>query len=168
MVVADNSRSLQITNGDGGTSRGAQMRESLADKSSWLTQLAQDFDVRRYLFDTQARSVKTFMELTHDGTASAIHASLATPPDWFQGIRATKAAKSGTSVDGLHAARWRLVASSREDHLPEKVRSRRDELERELVNLRQLKEKLSANEYLQQLEPLSIELAKLYEAAKRD
>jgi hypothetical protein len=85
LVVADNSRSLQITNGDGGTSRGQQMRDRLADDAPWLTRLAQDFDVRRYLFDTHMRPAKSFTELTHDGTASAIHASLAALSDRYRG-----------------------------------------------------------------------------------
>ena len=85
LVVADNSRSLQITNGDGGTSRGQQMRKSLADDSSWLTRLAQDFDVRRYVFDTNVRPAKTFAELTLDGESSAINGTLIALADRYRG-----------------------------------------------------------------------------------
>lgn len=85
LVVADNSRSLQLADGDGAASRGQAMKQSLADDSSWLTRLAQDFDVRRYVFDTNLRPVKSFSELTNDGEASALNASLAGLVDRFRG-----------------------------------------------------------------------------------
>lgn len=85
LVVADNSRSLQLSDGDGGPSRGQTMRTRLAEESSWLARLGQDFDVRRYVFDTNLRPVKTFAELTLDGEASAINVSLAALTDRFRG-----------------------------------------------------------------------------------
>jgi hypothetical protein len=90
---------------------------------------------------------------------------LGTPADWFQGLRATKAAKDGTTLDGLRAGQIVLVRSAREQQLPSAVRARRDELERDLADLRQRKPKLSEDEYLSLLEPILIELAKLYESA---
>lgn len=77
LVVADNSRSLKLSDGDSTASRGQAMQARLADDSSWLTRLAQDFDVRRYVFDTNLRPVKSFSELTIDGEASAMNTSLA-------------------------------------------------------------------------------------------
>jgi hypothetical protein len=92
---------------------------------------------------------------------------LGTPADWFQGIRATKFAKSGASVDGQYAARWHLVRSPREEQLTTDARTRRDELERELSKLRERKAEHSEVEYLTLIEPLLIEIARLYEAAKK-
>lgn len=89
---------------------------------------------------------------------------LGTPADWFQGVRAVKSAKSGAAVDGLHAAQWHLVRSVREEQLPEEARQRRDQLEQELAVLRSRKTQLSESEYLEQIEPLLVELAKLYES----
>lgn len=92
---------------------------------------------------------------------------LGTPADWFQGVRATKSAKNGATVDGTRAARWHLVRGSREEQLPAAVRARRDEIEVELAELRQRKSQLAEDEYLQQIEPLLVELARLYEAAAK-
>ena len=90
---------------------------------------------------------------------------LGTSADWFQGVRATKLAKNGATVDGMRAARLHLVRSSREEQLSATHRTRRDELETELAELRQRKSQLAEDEYLQQIEPLLVELAKLYESA---
>ena len=92
---------------------------------------------------------------------------LGTPADWFQGLRATKKAKDGASLDGLLAGQMVLVRSEREERLPPAVRARRDELERELAELRQGKSKLAEEEYLAKIEPLLLELARLYEEAER-
>lgn len=90
---------------------------------------------------------------------------LGTPADWFQGVRATKSAKDGAAVDGLRAAQWHLVRSPREEQLTAEIRSRRDEIEQELVQLRLKKLELPEDEYLKLIEPLLVELAKLYESA---
>src|SRR6184192_2766681 len=45
LIVADNSKSLQLADRSRGESRGAVMKQRLADDASWLTRLAQDFDV---------------------------------------------------------------------------------------------------------------------------
>jgi hypothetical protein len=90
---------------------------------------------------------------------------LGTPFDWFQGLRATKSAKDGTTVDGLLASQFVLVRSQREQQLPPDLRTRRDNLERDLAAARQQKSKLPEDEYLQRIEPILVELAKLYESA---
>ncbi len=87
---------------------------------------------------------------------------LGTPPDWFRGVRAVKTAKDGAAPDGITAAQWILVKSSREADLDPAARARRDELEQDLAALRQRKARLSEDEYLKLLEPLLVELAKLY------
>ena len=90
-----------------------------------------------------------------------------TPADWFQGLRATKTAKDGAELDGQRASQFVLVRSAREQQLPPKSRARRDELERELAALRKQKSTLTEDEYLGKLEPLLIELARLYELAEQ-
>src|SRR5436189_3294555 len=60
LVVADNSKSLQLSDRDSRQSRGAAMKHRLEEKSPWLTRLAQDFDVRRYAFDAALRPLKDF------------------------------------------------------------------------------------------------------------
>lgn len=92
---------------------------------------------------------------------------LGTPADWFQGVRATKSAKNGAAVDGPHSARWHLVRSPREEKLSPESRVRRDELERELTELRRRKTEVTEAEYLSLIEPLLIEIARLYESAAK-
>ena len=88
---------------------------------------------------------------------------LGTPADFFQGVRAVKSAKSGAAPDGLLAAQFVLVRSASEEQLPAETRARRDELERDLAALRQKKQDLSEEEYFAHLEPLLVELSKLYQ-----
>ena len=85
LVVADNSRSLQLSDSGNRQSRGQAMKEGLAEESSWLTRLSQDFDVRRYVFDTNVRPAKTFSELTLDGESSAINGTLIALGDRYRG-----------------------------------------------------------------------------------
>lgn len=84
LVVADNSRSLQLSDRGQRQSRGQLIREQLQDNASWLSRLGQDFDVRRYLFDTQLRSVKGFDELNFEGEASSLGQSLTALSDRFR------------------------------------------------------------------------------------
>ena len=90
---------------------------------------------------------------------------LGTPADWFQGVRAVKSAKSGAAVDGQRAGQLHLVRSAREEQLSAETRERRDQLEQELADLRSRKTQISEDEYLSLIEPLLVELAKLYESA---
>ena len=85
LVVADNSRSLQLSDKGLSQSRGQIVRESLKADAPWLARLGQDFDVRRYLFDTNLHSVKTFEELRFDGEASSLKSSLSALTDRFRG-----------------------------------------------------------------------------------
>ena len=88
---------------------------------------------------------------------------LGTPADWFKGVRAVKIAKDGSSPDGLRASQWHLVKSSHEEQLSPAARIRRDELEQQLAHLRERKPDLAEDEYFQLLEPLLVELARLYD-----
>jgi hypothetical protein len=88
---------------------------------------------------------------------------LGTPPDWFQGVRAVKTAKDGSSPDGLRAAQFCLVRSQQEQRLSPAIRVRRDQLEQDLSRLRQRKAELAEDEYFDLLEPLLLELSRLYD-----
>jgi hypothetical protein len=90
---------------------------------------------------------------------------LGTPADWFSGLRATKTAKDGASLDGILAGQFVLVKSRGEQQLPAEIRARRNELERDLAAVRQRKAKLAEDEYLALIEPILVELAKLYQSA---
>lgn len=77
LVVADNSLSLRLSDRRSPTTRGEDLRARLDDKAPWLTRLGQDFDVRRYAFDTSLHPVRSFGELSFDGQASTLCGSLA-------------------------------------------------------------------------------------------
>lgn len=89
---------------------------------------------------------------------------LGTPADWFQGVRAMKSPKNGAAVDGQRAHQWHLVPSLFETSLPPDFRHRRNELELQLAQHRSKKGELSEAEYLDLIEPVLTELAKLYES----
>jgi hypothetical protein len=89
---------------------------------------------------------------------------MGTPADWFRGLRPTKAAKAGAELDGGLASRLVLVASPVEQELSAEIRMERDNLERQLAALRQRKQELAEDEYLAQLEPLLVKIARLYQA----
>ena len=87
---------------------------------------------------------------------------LGTPADWFRGVRATRRAKDGAALDGLRAHQLHLIPSDRERDIPPAVRQRRNQLELSVAALRDEKNKLGAAEFYKRLEPLLVELARLY------
>jgi len=84
-----------------------------------------------------------------------------TPADWFRGLRATKKAKDGASLDGARANQLHLVLSNEELALSPEVRARRDALELSVAKLRESKGQMSESDYYRQLETLLLELARL-------
>lgn len=89
---------------------------------------------------------------------------LGTPADWFQGVRAIKAAKDGAAPDGQRAGQLQLVHSTRESSLPADGRKQRDELEQQLAQLRGKKAETPEDDYYLQLEDLLVKMARLYES----
>ena len=87
---------------------------------------------------------------------------LGTPADWFKGIRATRRAKDGATPDGLRAHQLPLIPSDRERAIPAEIRQKRNQLELALAALRDQKDKMSSEDYYARLEPLMVELARLY------
>jgi hypothetical protein len=87
---------------------------------------------------------------------------LGTPSAWFRGLRATQRAEEGAALDGLRAHQIHLVPSDRESQMPREVRRRRDELELTIAALQSEKESLGEDVYYRRLEPLMLELARLY------
>ena len=87
---------------------------------------------------------------------------LGTPASWFHGIRATKRAKDGATLDGTRAHQLHLIPSERERRIPVEIRQRRDQLELSLAALRDRKDKLGEEAYYARLEKLMVELARLY------
>ncbi|MEZ6144261.1 MAG: glutamine amidotransferase [Planctomycetaceae bacterium] len=85
VILADNSASLTIQSGPEST-RGQILSAVLTDsESAWQTRLSQDFDVRRYTFDTRLTNVPDFNDLNFTGTSSSIESALSTIADRYQG-----------------------------------------------------------------------------------
>ncbi len=87
---------------------------------------------------------------------------LGTPAEFFQGVRATKKAKDGTAPDGLRAHQLPLIPSDRERAIPPEIRQKRNQIELALAALRDQKSTLKEDDYFARVEPLMIELARIY------
>lgn len=85
-ILVDNSESQNVRDGKSDKSRGEQVRDILIPESPWKTRLGQDFDVRRYEFDTHLRSAVEFEELKFNGQASALATSLSSLSQRFRGL----------------------------------------------------------------------------------
>ena len=86
VVIADNSQGMQIKDRGETRSRGELLRAKLtADKTDWRARLEEDFQMRRYFFDSRLQSTKDFSELVFDGRASAIGSALRTVVERYQG-----------------------------------------------------------------------------------
>jgi len=91
---------------------------------------------------------------------------LGTPASWFRGVRATRTPEAGRLADGVRAQRLCLVPSARERALPEALRRERDALELAVEELRARKGELEERAYYELLEPLMVELARLWARAE--
>lgn len=130
--------------------------------------------------DGQTSLLEAFLAASHrvaefykqEGRLATEHALLddngdgrGAPADWFQGTRATRAAKDGAPIDGTAAhRRWHLVRSKAEQVMGAEARAARDELEAEVEALRQKKSAMAEADYDARLEALLVRLAKVYEA----
>ncbi len=85
-VVADNSQGLQIKDRGETTTRGQALQALLAPRAGdWQATLADNFEVRRYVFDTRLQATTDFRELVFDGRATGLGAALRTLQQRFQG-----------------------------------------------------------------------------------
>ncbi|HVY69105.1 MAG TPA: hypothetical protein VHH73_04215 [Verrucomicrobiae bacterium] len=149
---------------------GQYISEAIADPAADLDKDGQTSLLEAYL--SAASRVAEFYK--KDGRLATEHSliddngdGLGTPPDWFRGIRATKKAENGVSVDGLRAHQFHLIRGEMELKLPPEVRARRDALEVELASLRDLKAKLPEDEYYRRLEIMLFELARAYQSGEK-
>lgn len=76
-ILADNSESLSIRDPHAEIPRGHELKQLLTEKDSpWQVRLSQDFDVRRYLFDSRLQGVTDFGQLNFDGSRTNLYATL--------------------------------------------------------------------------------------------
>jgi len=88
---------------------------------------------------------------------------LGTPADWFRGIRPVQKARDDAMLDGYRAHQLHLLHSPAETAMPPELRARRDQLELQVMALRDAKAQLSEEEYFAKLESLLREIALIYE-----
>jgi uncharacterized membrane protein len=85
-LIADNSQSMQVKDAGRPRSRGQLLREELtADPKGWQAALEQNFQVRRYTFDSRLQSTRDFGALDFGGPASALTTALRTAVDRWHG-----------------------------------------------------------------------------------
>ena len=83
-ILADNSESLSIRDPQADTSRGSELKKLLVEEDApWQIRLSQDFDVRRYLFDSRLQGVPDFGRLDFDGSRSNLYSVLANLKERF-------------------------------------------------------------------------------------
>lgn len=89
-----------------------------------------------------------------------------TRPEDFEGVRATRLAKDDAAPDGELAHQFILVPNAFERRLSAAQRERRDTLEREVKTLVRKRAELGDDAYYQQVEPLLLEIARIYDSVK--
>jgi hypothetical protein len=145
---------------------GGYLAKAIADPAADLDKDGQTSLLEAFLL--ASRQVEQFYK--EAGRLATEHAllddngdGLGTPADWFSGVRAIKTAANGKSVDGVRAQQMMLIRSEAEQELSPEVRARRDDLEKNLSELRSRKESMKEDEYYSQLESNLVEIARLYE-----
>jgi len=89
--------------------------------------------------------------------------ALGTRADWFRGIRPVRRAMDDAPLDGYRAHQFHLVRSEAENKMPPQLRAKRDQLELDVIKLRDTREKFSEGEYFSKLEALLYDIAQIYE-----
>jgi hypothetical protein len=82
---------------------------------------------------------------------------------FFRGVRAVKRPDDSSELDGFRAHQLYFLPNAEEARLSPEQRKRRNDLELTLEKLRVNKGKIAEDEYLNQIEPILLELAKLYQ-----
>ena len=90
VVLADNSKSMQVCDKGESTSRGVRLsnlfKESpIKEHKSWQARLGQDFDVRRFRFDSSLQQADNLTALKFDGASSSVGRALGAVRERFQG-----------------------------------------------------------------------------------
>lgn len=92
---------------------------------------------------------------------------LGTPADWFKGIRTNQKSKNNAIPDGLRANQFYLTNELSPPPLSNELKLARDQLEQQLEGLRQQKSILDEDLYFRRLEPIMLELARIYERVEQ-
>jgi hypothetical protein len=114
-----------------------------------------------YAQEARLRTETALMDDNGDGRG--------TPAAWFRGIHTTRQPRdAATEPDGPRAHQIHLVPHSREQEMPPSLREQRDELELQIVRLRESRDGTeSEDEYYAALEPLLVKVARIYDQLER-
>ena len=147
---------------------GQHLSESIGDPNADLDKDGQTSLLEAFLM--ASRNVLEFYKA--EGRLATEHPllddngdGLGTPPDWFRGVRAIKAAKNGALLDGLRAHQFHLLRNDEDKRLAPELRARRDSIELSIAKLRDTKKDMAEDVYYGKLEELLLELARIYEKA---
>jgi hypothetical protein len=83
VVVADNSNGMNMRDREATRSRGEMLRDIL--RATWPATLAENFQIRRYTFDSRLHRTTDFSELAFDGPDTALGATLRTLAERYAG-----------------------------------------------------------------------------------
>jgi uncharacterized membrane protein len=85
-IVADNSQGLQVSDQGESRTRSAMLKELLAHPmDGWQKTIADNFEMRRFAFDSRLNAVSDFSELNFDGRSTALGSTLRGLSSRFQG-----------------------------------------------------------------------------------
>ncbi len=85
-LIADNSQSLLVKDHGQSQSRGEILRQTLTvDPHGWQSALEENFQVRRYTFDSRLQNTSDFNELNFSGRASSLGNALQTAMEHWRG-----------------------------------------------------------------------------------
>ena len=86
VVVADNSSGMNVRDTGDAQSRGEILQGVLkTGETGWLAAIAENFQLREYLFDSRLRRTTDFSDLAFDGKATAIGTTLRTLAERYRG-----------------------------------------------------------------------------------
>ena len=89
-----------------------------------------------------------------------------TPASFFRGVRPSGKAKEGAKLDGSTAARITLAPAGGRLPFTEQELEQRDQIETQLEGLRQKRDEMDQQSFDAAVEPLLLQLARLYAAAE--
>jgi hypothetical protein len=149
---------------------GDYMSQAIADPTADL-----DKDDQTSLWEAFLKAARRTAEFySTDGRLLTEHAVLddtgdgqGARSDQFRGLTPIEPPTSGKPLDGQRAHQWHLLRNTTDLALSPEVRKKRDSLEDSILKLREKKNTLPREEYLQQLEQLLVELAELNESASQ-
>jgi uncharacterized membrane protein len=86
VILADNSQGMGIKDRGATQNRGEMLRGLLTgDATAWTGKLEDNFQVRRYLFDSRLQSTRDFSELDFNGRTTSLNAALRSIAGRYQG-----------------------------------------------------------------------------------